>query len=161
MENSSDCDDIGNEFRAKVNGSTSISQVSLGSSQKSVSLSKMGSFSPSKMSDKSSLRRNRSYGNMLASGNSEAKVLVIYTGGTIGMMRNEKNGKIFKIIQLHYVKRHLLGRKYFDPDRMLCKCIIMEKHSCEISTTFYRTDKFITETDKKRIICPHSIRNST
>uniref|UniRef100_A0A1B0CZK4 Uncharacterized protein n=1 Tax=Phlebotomus papatasi TaxID=29031 RepID=A0A1B0CZK4_PHLPP len=91
MENSSDCDDIGNEFRAKVNGSASISQVSLGSSQKSVSLSKMGSFTPSKMSDKSSLRRNRSYGNMLASGNSEAKVLVIYTGGTIGMMRNEKN----------------------------------------------------------------------
>lgn len=43
---------------------------------------------------KSSLRRNISYGNMLTNG-SEAKVLVIYTGGTIGMIRNSKNGKNF------------------------------------------------------------------
>lgn len=38
------------------------------------------------------MRRNSSYGK-LPSENPEAKVLVIYTGGTIGMMRNEKNGK--------------------------------------------------------------------
>lgn len=44
---------------------------------------------------KSSLRRNISYGNMIAN-SSEAKVLVIYTGGTIGMIRNNKNGKNFK-----------------------------------------------------------------
>lgn len=43
---------------------------------------------------KSSLRRNISYGNMLAN-SAEAKVMVIYTGGTIGMIRNSKNGKIF------------------------------------------------------------------
>ncbi|XP_019532439.3 L-asparaginase isoform X1 [Aedes albopictus] len=36
------------------------------------------------------MRRNSSYGK-LPSENPEAKVLVIYTGGTIGMMRNEKN----------------------------------------------------------------------
>lgn len=41
---------------------------------------------------KSSLRRNISYGNMIAN-SAEAKVLVIYTGGTIGMIRNSKNGK--------------------------------------------------------------------
>lgn len=40
---------------------------------------------------RSSLRRNLSYGNILAA--NEAKVLVIYTGGTIGMMRNDKEGK--------------------------------------------------------------------
>uniref|UniRef100_A0A1B0CBT9 asparaginase n=2 Tax=Lutzomyia longipalpis TaxID=7200 RepID=A0A1B0CBT9_LUTLO len=90
MENSSsDCEDIGSELRGKINGSAS--HVSVASSLRSVSLSKMGLSTPPKISEKSSLRRNRSYGNMLASGNTEAKVLVIYTGGTIGMMRNEKH----------------------------------------------------------------------
>lgn len=37
-----------------------------------------------------SLPRNVSYGNMACS--AEAKVLVIYTGGTIGMTRNSNNG---------------------------------------------------------------------
>lgn len=37
-----------------------------------------------------SMRRSESYGHMTAG--SEAHVLVIYTGGTIGMMRNENNG---------------------------------------------------------------------
>ncbi|XP_055618347.1 L-asparaginase isoform X2 [Toxorhynchites rutilus septentrionalis] len=36
------------------------------------------------------MRRNSSYGK-IPSENPEAKVLVLYTGGTIGMMRNEKN----------------------------------------------------------------------
>lgn len=36
------------------------------------------------------MRRSESYGHMSAG--SEAHVLVIYTGGTIGMMRNENNG---------------------------------------------------------------------
>jgi L-asparaginase/Glu-tRNA(Gln) amidotransferase subunit D len=39
-----------------------------------------------------SMKRNSSYGNMLADYD-EAKVLVIYTGGTIGMTRNENNGE--------------------------------------------------------------------
>lgn len=43
---------------------------------------------------RSSLRRNVSKGNLLSSDHTESKVLVIYTGGTIGMMRNEKNGQL-------------------------------------------------------------------
>lgn len=46
------------------------------------------------------MRRNTSYGN-LPDNQSEAKVLIIYTGGTIGMMRNEHNGEL------------LLKSKYF------------------------------------------------
>lgn len=42
---------------------------------------------------RSSLRRNVSKGNLMSSDHTEAKVLVIYTGGTIGMMRNENNGE--------------------------------------------------------------------
>ncbi|XP_059611242.1 L-asparaginase [Phlebotomus argentipes] len=94
MESSSDCEDIGNELRGKINGSAlAAPHVSLGS-VRSVSLSKMGSGTPPRVMEKSSLRRNRSYGNMMASGNKEAKVLVIYTGGTIGMMRNEKKALV-------------------------------------------------------------------
>lgn len=48
---------------------------------------------------KLSLRRNTSFGNMPPTDKTEAKVLVIYTGGTIGMMRNDKNGKIISYTQ--------------------------------------------------------------
>uniref|UniRef100_A0A336N284 asparaginase n=1 Tax=Culicoides sonorensis TaxID=179676 RepID=A0A336N284_CULSO len=41
-------------------------------------------------SDRSTMRRNTSYG-VLPDNQSEAKVLILYTGGTIGMMRNEHN----------------------------------------------------------------------
>ncbi|XP_001662477.2 L-asparaginase [Aedes aegypti] len=51
-----------------------------------VDVTPSGSLDLSKLS----MRRNSSYGK-LPSENPEAKVLVIYTGGTIGMMRNEKN----------------------------------------------------------------------
>lgn len=44
-----------------------------------------------------SLRRNTSFGNIPASNCTEAKVLVIYTGGTIGMIRNKKNGNYNEI----------------------------------------------------------------
>lgn len=37
------------------------------------------------------MKRNVSYGNM--ENRTEARVLVMYTGGTIGMLRNTKNGK--------------------------------------------------------------------
>lgn len=53
--------------------------------------------SENKSTDKSikmssmSMRRSESYGQMSAA--SEANVLVIYTGGTIGMVRNENNGQ--------------------------------------------------------------------
>lgn len=42
---------------------------------------------------RSSLRRNVSKGNLMSTDNTESKVLVIYTGGTIGMMRNDNNGE--------------------------------------------------------------------
>lgn len=38
------------------------------------------------------IKRNISEGNLLASEVKEARVRVIYTGGTIGMVRNENNG---------------------------------------------------------------------
>lgn len=41
-------------------------------------------------SNKSSIQRHQSYDDMASV--SEAKVLVIYTGGTIGMTRNSNNG---------------------------------------------------------------------
>lgn len=44
---------------------------------------------------RSSLRRNVSKGNLMSSDETESKVLVIYTGGTIGMMRNDKNGEFY------------------------------------------------------------------
>lgn len=40
---------------------------------------------------RTSIPRQRSYDNMATS--AEANVLVIYTGGTIGMTRNSNNGK--------------------------------------------------------------------
>lgn len=39
------------------------------------------------------MKRNESYGNL--ENRAEARVLVLYTGGTIGMLRNDKNGKNF------------------------------------------------------------------
>lgn len=48
------------------------------------------------MERRSSLRRNVSKGNLMSNDNTESKVLVIYTGGTIGMMRNESNGEYDK-----------------------------------------------------------------
>lgn len=62
---------------------------------------------------RSSLRRNLSYGNILAA--NEAKVLVIYTGGTIGMMRNDKDGEFNVIKYLFYLsnsKSHTLSNLF-------------------------------------------------
>jgi len=39
------------------------------------------------------IRRNKSDGKLMAQDVKEARVKVIYTGGTIGMVRNERNGK--------------------------------------------------------------------
>lgn len=47
-------------------------------------------ISPTKSS---SLKRNTSYGNLMPAEAKETRVKVIYTGGTIGMVRNERNGK--------------------------------------------------------------------
>ncbi|XP_055843692.1 L-asparaginase [Episyrphus balteatus] len=49
------------------------------------------SLSPKNGSNNANMRRNASFGNMLPSTTKESKVRVIYTGGTIGMMRNESN----------------------------------------------------------------------
>lgn len=49
---------------------------------------------------RSSLKRNISYGNIPSTDKTEARVLVIYTGGTIGMMRNENNGEQVKKLEI-------------------------------------------------------------
>lgn len=54
------------------------------------------SMEDSKYDRRSSIPRNKSYDNMSAS--AEANVLVIYTGGTIGMTRNANNGKSDNLI---------------------------------------------------------------
>lgn len=48
------------------------------------------STEPQNHSNTSHMKRNVSYGNL--GYQSEAKVLVLYTGGTIGMLRNHNNG---------------------------------------------------------------------
>jgi len=48
---------------------------------------------PSPTMQSPAMRRNASDGNLMAQDVKEARVRVIYTGGTIGMMRNERNGK--------------------------------------------------------------------
>lgn len=62
---------------------------------KSIPIQTSGSFgsigSPSTLS--SSLKRNISQGNLINTQSKEARVRVIYTGGTIGMVRNEQNGE--------------------------------------------------------------------
>jgi L-asparaginase/Glu-tRNA(Gln) amidotransferase subunit D len=40
------------------------------------------------------MKRNVSYGNLM--NQTEARVLVLYTGGTIGMLRNDKNGELLR-----------------------------------------------------------------
>lgn len=51
------------------------------------------SVPPSPTLQSPAMRRNLSDGNLMAQEVKEARVRVIYTGGTIGMMRNERNGK--------------------------------------------------------------------
>lgn len=41
----------------------------------------------------STLKRENSYENVILDESNESRVRVIYTGGTIGMVRNENNGK--------------------------------------------------------------------
>lgn len=55
-------------------------------------LTNIASTHKNNKNQRSSLRRNISYGKMPSYECTEAKVLVIYTGGTIGMIRNKKNG---------------------------------------------------------------------
>lgn len=52
------------------------------------------SVPPSPTLQSPAMRRNTSDGNLMAQEVKEARVRVIYTGGTIGMMRNERNGKL-------------------------------------------------------------------
>lgn len=66
---------------------------------KSIPVQSSGSMgSPTTFS--SSLKRNVSQGNLINSQIKEAKVRVIYTGGTIGMVRNEQNGEFYKFFLL-------------------------------------------------------------
>lgn len=49
------------------------------------------------------IKRNISDGNLLPTEVKEARVRVIYTGGTIGMVRNENNGKNSRYCHTQYV----------------------------------------------------------
>lgn len=40
----------------------------------------------------------------------EGKVLVLYTGGTIGMMRNKDEGKVNHILQTKIIHKTVLGK---------------------------------------------------
>lgn len=56
-----------------------------------LSAAKEARETPTAKNEALNIKRNASYG---ALGNqSEARVLVLYTGGTIGMLRNDKNGE--------------------------------------------------------------------
>lgn len=46
-----------------------------------------------KLKVQSDMKRITSTGNIQSRDEKEAKVLVLYTGGTIGMLRNDKNGE--------------------------------------------------------------------
>lgn len=64
--------------------------------------SSVASVMPSNAPSQLSLRRNTSAGTLIAD-RAESKVLVIYTGGTIGMMRNETGGKRPRQMQIDYI----------------------------------------------------------
>ncbi|XP_037938737.1 L-asparaginase-like [Teleopsis dalmanni] len=65
-------------------------QIKFASQSSMTSLDNAIPASPTK-SISSSLKRNTSDGNLMTTEIKEARVRVIYTGGTIGMMRNERN----------------------------------------------------------------------
>lgn len=65
--------------------------MSIINGQNSSRMESIDSLEDSHCDRRSSIQRNRSFDNMSAS--AEASVLVIYTGGTIGMTRNGNNGK--------------------------------------------------------------------
>ncbi|ALC48613.1 CG6428 [Drosophila busckii] len=73
------------EIKSNPNGEdhAALRQVSTGS------LEKMVPASPTLQSP--AMKRNASHGNLMSQEIKEARVRVIYTGGTIGMMRNEQN----------------------------------------------------------------------
>lgn len=64
-------------------------------------LEPIDSLENSQIDRRSSLARNRSFDDMGSM--AEAKVLVIYTGGTIGMTRNSNNGMYFIYFRFHHL----------------------------------------------------------
>lgn len=81
------------------------------------------SLEDSKYDRRSSIPRNKSYDNMGVS--AEANVLVIYTGGTIGMTRNANNGKFDNLISFS---------KYIEIIRSIFK----------VTTSYYPSDSIQT-----------------
>ena len=57
------------------------------------SMSSIDNTVPPSPTKSTSLKRNTSTGNLMPVETKETRVKVIYTGGTIGMVRNERNGK--------------------------------------------------------------------
>lgn len=89
-----------------ISDSPPISPVRSQHQRQNSSMAHSFNSSPTPATDKKlTLRRNASYGNMMPTNSTEAKVLVIYTGGTIGMIRNRNNGEylIFFLNILSYI----------------------------------------------------------
>lgn len=83
-----------------------------------------------------SIRRNVT-GGMANCNEPEGRVLVLYTGGTIGMMRNEQGSNyLVKFLRVYHV------------DFQGCK-ILRRLQSCEISKSSYR---FRTQTSCMRVL---------
>lgn len=62
------------------------------------SMSSLDNSVPPSPTKSSALKRNTSTGKLMPVETKETRVKVIYTGGTIGMVRNERNGKCFTTI---------------------------------------------------------------
>lgn len=69
----------------------SLNHVSLQNGENQRPLAAVQSIENVQHDRRTSIPRQRSFDNMATS--TEANVLVIYTGGTIGMTRNSKNGE--------------------------------------------------------------------
>ena len=74
---------------------TSIDDIDRGITMKlnMKSMSSIDNSVPPSPTKSTSLKRNTSTGNLMPEETKETRVKVIYTGGTIGMVRNERNGK--------------------------------------------------------------------
>lgn len=84
---------------------TNVDEVDDGGLSMKVRITSMTSMDnqvPPSPTKSSSLKRNTSYGNLMPAETKETRVKVIYTGGTIGMVRNERNGKCLDRLSKNY-----------------------------------------------------------
>lgn len=89
------------------------------------------SLEDSKYDRRSSIPRNKSYDNMGVS--AEANVLVIYTGGTIGMTRNANNGKFDNLTSFFGISKYIeIIRSIFKVIRHIIQVIYSESEMIKI-----------------------------